>query len=106
MPPEAAPRFWGTEVLRSEDIPARPDTAERACLDLVRRADVVITLLGARYGAPTTRAQSPTHQEYAEAQTMHKDVQAQTHVPASENAVGGGRDSLTFGLSFVRGDQP
>jgi hypothetical protein len=69
-------RVLGHDVLRSEDIPAGPDTAERACLDLVRKSDVVVTLLGARYGAPTAREQSPTHQEYAEARAMNKDVLA------------------------------
>jgi hypothetical protein len=75
----SAAKVLGHEVLRSEDIPAGPDTAERACLDLVRKSDVVVTLLGARYGAPTARAQSPTHQEYAEARAMNKDVLAFVH---------------------------
>lgn len=72
----SAAKVLGHEMLRSEDLPAGPDSAERACLDLVRRSDVVLTLLGARYGAPTARAQSPTHQEYAEARAMSKDVLA------------------------------
>lgn len=72
----SAAKVLGHEVLRSEDLPAGPDPAERACLDLVRRADVVVTLLGARYGAATARTQSPTHQEYVEAVAMGKDVLA------------------------------
>lgn len=72
----SAAKLLGHEVLRSEDLPAGPDTAERACLDLARRSDVVLTLLGARYGATTARAQSPTHQEYAEARATNKDVLA------------------------------
>lgn len=69
-----ASRVLGHEVLRSEDLPASPDAAERACLELARRADVVLTILGARYGAATGRGLSPTHQEYREAVAQRKDV--------------------------------
>ncbi len=72
----SAATLLGHEVLRSEDLPAGPDPAERACLDLVRRSDVVIMLLGARYGATTARALSPTHEEYREARDTGKDVLA------------------------------
>lgn len=71
-----AARVLGHGVLRSEDLPAGPDPAERACLDLVRRADVVVLLLGARYGAATERELSPTHQEYREARAAGKDTLA------------------------------
>jgi hypothetical protein len=72
----SAAKVLGHEVLRSEYLPAGPDPAERACLDLVRRSDVVVMLLGARYGATTTRALSPTHQEYREAREVNKDLLA------------------------------
>ncbi len=69
-----AASLLGHEVLRSEDLGSGPDPAERACLDLVRRADVVLLLLGARYGAATARVVSPTHGEYREARSIGKDV--------------------------------
>ena len=53
-----------------------PDSAERACLDLVRRSDCVLVVMGARYGATTSRELSPSHQEYREAVALNKDVLA------------------------------
>jgi hypothetical protein len=70
----SAAKLLGHEVLRSEDLAAGPDPAERACLDLVRRADVVVLVLGARYGAPSGRDVSPTHEEYREARSIGRDV--------------------------------
>lgn len=69
-----AAKLLGHEILRAEDLVSGPDSAERACLDLVRRADVVVLLLGARYGASTSRDVSPTHEEYHEARLIGKDV--------------------------------
>lgn len=71
-----AARVLGHDVLRSEDLPSGPDSSERACLDMVRRADVIVTVIGARYGANTGRGLSPTHQEYREAMEQQKDVLA------------------------------
>lgn len=69
-----AAKLLGHEVLRAEDLASGPNPAERACLELVRRADVVVLLLGARYGASTSRDVSPTHEEYREARSIGKDV--------------------------------
>lgn len=55
------------EVTRSEDFGARADTPQQACLAGVRWADVVVLLLGARYGEPQPSGISATHEEYQEA---------------------------------------
>ena len=48
---EAAVESLGHEVVRAEDFGASPDTPQQACLAGVRQADVVVLLVGARYGA-------------------------------------------------------
>jgi hypothetical protein len=57
----------GHTLLRSEDFPASPGTAQQACLAAVRESDVVVLLLGARYGTPQESGLSATHEEYREA---------------------------------------
>lgn len=57
----------GHTVLRAEDFPASPATAQQACLSAVRDSDVVVLLLGERYGAPQPSGLSATHEEYREA---------------------------------------
>src|ERR1051326_6906942 len=56
------------EVNRAEDFGASADSPQRVCLAGVRESDVVILLIGARYGeAQGDRRLSPTHEEYLEA---------------------------------------
>lgn len=56
------------QVSRAEDFGASADTPQRVCLAGVRGADVVILILGARYGDPQGDSDlSPTHEEYREA---------------------------------------
>lgn len=62
-----AARTLRHEVLRSEDFGARPDSPQQACFAGVRAAEVVIVLLGARYGAKQPSGLSATHEEYREA---------------------------------------
>lgn len=57
----------GHEVSRAEDFGASPDSAQSACLAGVRRADVVVLLLGSWYGQPQASGLSATHEEYREA---------------------------------------
>jgi hypothetical protein len=57
----------GHQVLRSENFPASVGTPQQACLAAVRDADVVVLLLGERYGAPQDSGLSATHEEYREA---------------------------------------
>lgn len=60
-------RALGHEVIRAEDFGASPDSPQRACLAGVREADIVIMLLGDRYGAKQESGLSATHEEYREA---------------------------------------
>jgi hypothetical protein len=57
----------GHTVTAAEDFRASPQTPQQVCLGAVRDADVVVLLLGARYGAPQESGISPTHEEYREA---------------------------------------
>ena len=57
------------EVKRSEDFGASADTPQQACLAGVRWAEVVVLLLGARYGDRQTSGISATHEEYREAKS-------------------------------------
>jgi hypothetical protein len=57
----------GYQVLRAEDFPAQAQTPQRACLGAVREADVVVLVLGERYGATQESGLSATHEEYREA---------------------------------------
>lgn len=62
-----AAKTLGHTVLRAEDFPALPSTAQQACLAAVRESDVIVLLLGKRYGAPQISGLSATHEEYREA---------------------------------------
>jgi hypothetical protein len=57
------------EVKRSEDFGAAADTPQQACLAGMRWADVVVLLLGARYGERQPSGLSATHEEYREAKS-------------------------------------
>jgi hypothetical protein len=60
----------------AEDYGASPDTPQQKCLAGVRDADVVVLLLGARYGHPQDSGLSATHEEYREAREEGRDVLA------------------------------
>jgi Domain of unknown function (DUF4062) len=58
----------GYTVIAAEDFGASPSSPQQVCLAGVRDADVVVLLLGARYGTPQQGSGlSPTHEEYREA---------------------------------------
>jgi hypothetical protein len=57
----------GHEVVRAEAFPASAATPQHACLAAVRDADLVVLLLGARYGASQASGLSATHEESREA---------------------------------------
>lgn len=62
-------------VLRSEDFGAVATPAQQACRAAVRAADLIILILGARYGTKDARTgKSPTHEEFEEAQKIDRDV--------------------------------
>lgn len=62
-----AVRTLGHEPHMAEDYGASPDTPQRACLAGVRDADVVVLLLGDRYGHRQESGLAATHEEYREA---------------------------------------
>jgi hypothetical protein len=57
----------GCTVIAAEDFGASPSSPQQVCLAGVRAAEVVVLLLGARYGTPQRSGLSPTHEEYHEA---------------------------------------
>jgi CheY-like chemotaxis protein len=57
----------GHQTVRAEDFPATPGTPQQACLGAVRDADLVVLLVGERYGLPQPSGLSATHEEYREA---------------------------------------
>ena len=62
-----AVRALGHEVIRAEDFGASPASPQEVCLHGAREADVVVLLVGARYGYPQASGLSATHEEYREA---------------------------------------
>ena len=64
----AAIRSLDHEIVRAEDFPASNIPSGVACLQGVREADLVVLILGERYGWSETRSGiSPTHEEFREA---------------------------------------
>lgn len=57
----------GHVVVRAEDFGAAPDSPQSACLGGVRSSDVVVLILGERYGFVQQSGLSATHEEYREA---------------------------------------
>ncbi len=69
-----AVRSLGYEVIRAEDFGASPTSPQVVCLASVREADLVVLLLGARYGAKQASGLSATHEEYNEARTRRRVI--------------------------------
>ena len=64
-------------VLMGQTNPALPHTPRKACLDGVAASDVVVLLLGSRYGSVHSAnevAMSATHEEWGHARDLGKDV--------------------------------
>lgn len=57
----------GHRAVKAEDFPVSPGTPQQACLAAVRESDVVVLLLGERYGYEQPSRLSATHEEYREA---------------------------------------
>jgi hypothetical protein len=57
----------GHEPITVEQFAASSSTPQQACLAGVREADLVVLILGERYGEPQPSGLSPTHDEYREA---------------------------------------
>ncbi len=63
----AAVRSLGYEIVRAEDFPASTRSPQVACLSGVRESDLVVLVLGERYGLLQPSGQSATKEEYEEA---------------------------------------
>lgn len=71
----AAIRSLDHEIVRAEDFPASTTSSRVACLQGVREADLVVLILGERYGWSDTHSSlSPTHEEFREAVTEGKVI--------------------------------
>src|SRR4051794_9705183 len=58
----------GHEPVMAEDFGAKPASPQVACLRGLRSSDLVVLILGERYGSvPPESSVSPTHEEYLEA---------------------------------------
>ena len=55
------------EPIRAEDFGASPRTPQQVCLKGVREADLVLLLIGERYGEIQASGRSATHEEFLEA---------------------------------------
>lgn len=62
-------RTLDLDVRRAEELPASDETPQQACLREVRSSDLVVLLLGSRYGAPQDGGLSATHEEFREAKS-------------------------------------
>lgn len=71
----AAIRSLDHDIVRAEDFPASTTSSRVACLQGVREADLVVLILGERYGwSDTYSGLSPTHEEFREAVTEGKVI--------------------------------
>lgn len=62
-----AVHMLGHQAIRAEDFPAAPNSPQRVCMEEVREADLVLLLMGGRYGYVAPSGLSATHEEYREA---------------------------------------
>ena len=63
----AAVTALGHQPVMAEDFGAKASSPQVACLDSLRQSDVVVLILGDRYGAVRPSGLSATHEEYHEA---------------------------------------
>lgn len=58
----------GHQAVMAEDFGARPSSPQVACLSELRSSDLVVLILGTRYGSRQSSGLSATHEEFREAQ--------------------------------------
>lgn len=58
----------GHQAAMAEDFGARPSSPQVACLSELRSSDLVVLILGTRYGSRQSSGLSATHEEFREAQ--------------------------------------
>ncbi|WP_082547469.1 DUF4062 domain-containing protein [Rhodanobacter sp. Soil772] len=71
---EKAIRLLGHEPVLAENFPASPLTPQAACLGALRTADLVVLIVGSRYGYPQAAGLSATHEEYRAARGTKNTV--------------------------------
>lgn len=64
---ERGVRSLGHDVIRVETFPAKSSTPQAACLAGVREADLLVLIIGDRYGEKQASGRSATHEEFLEA---------------------------------------
>lgn len=65
----------GYELISAESFPSQANSSRIACLEGVRAADIVVLILGEKYGYTDTASNlSPTHEEYREAKDQGKVI--------------------------------
>ena len=67
-----AAQTLGYELIKAEDFSATTASPQQACLAAVRACDVVVLLLGERYGYTQPSGLSATHEEYREARERNR----------------------------------
>ena len=70
----AAARAVDCEVIRAENFSARPETPQQACLNELRKSDIVVFILGATYGVRQNSGLSATHEEWKVAINEQKPI--------------------------------
>ena len=61
-------------LLEEPGYPASPDSSQTACLEEVENSDVVVLLMGARYGNVQESGLSATHEEWNRARSIRRKV--------------------------------
>ena len=61
-------------VLMEVTYPSSPESPRVACLDQVEESDVVVLLMGSRYGSVLRSGKSATHEEWEHARNINKRV--------------------------------
>jgi Domain of unknown function (DUF4062) len=63
---QQAIKTLGYQAVCAEDLPASAGRSQQACLDAIRDCDLVVLLLGERYGVLQPSGLSASHEEYRE----------------------------------------
>lgn len=97
----SAIRALGHEPVMAEDFGAKSASPQIACLQGLRSADLVVLILGERYGSiPPGSKVSPTHEEYLEAKRGAKEILLFVHEGVAPEAA---QDALLREVQGWRG---
>ena len=102
-------QMLGHEIIRAEDFDPSSTSPRNACLEGVRKSDLVILVLGERYGYPQASGLSATHEEFNEAadtKEMIVFVQNTATREAEQSAFLGAVEDWQDGVFTRHFDQP